>query len=178
MGACTTSQHYSFSQQMFTESDRHSPGPWSAARTNMRTVNKEKCNSMLRIRRTMKKNEAERGGQRATRTQGGREGLPRRPGTFSPPFLHVRLTAFTSSCFARGLPSHPSLCIMFTLVLRAGEALGITQLPRETCHIINSLEPHHGQKEPRTCTGITKHRPGPLWFPVQNTTGHLNMVSE
>lgn len=41
-GACTTSQHYLFSQQMFTNSDRHPPRPWGAARTKLRTGSQQR----------------------------------------------------------------------------------------------------------------------------------------
>lgn len=62
------------------------------------------------------------------------------------------------------LPILLCVCIMFILILRAGEALGITLLQRETCYIINSLNTRCGQKEPSTCTQIAKHRPSPLPF--------------
>ena len=91
-------------------------------------------------------------------------------------FLHVRwwLASLTSPCFARGLPSLPSFCMAFILILRAGEALGTAQPQQENYCIINSSETHLGQKEPCTCMEITKHRHSPLLGPCSEH----NMASE
>lgn len=76
------------------------------------------------------------------------------------------------------LPILLCVCVTFILILRAGEALGITLLQQETCYIINSLNTCCGQKEPSNAHKLLNIDPVFFRFPVQNTKGHLNGVSE